>query len=104
LLRIYARPGEGAKKRLEQNQRRLAALRIAILTTTALYAAVRLFLRASSRGAWHWVGLVVTLLAHAASYGAIQAAARPTCSSTGALLDGGSDLDKGTASSYHDVL
>lgn len=96
--------GEGAKKRLEQNQRRLFALRVAMLLTTALYVSVRLFVRAGTRGAWHWVGLVATLLMHGLSYLAIAAAAQPTYSSTGALIDGGGDLDRGTASSYHDVL
>ncbi|KAI8473713.1 MAG: hypothetical protein J3K34DRAFT_410315 [Monoraphidium minutum] len=96
--------GEGAKKRLEQNQARLKALRLAILLTTCLYAAVRLYARAASRGPWHWVGLGVTLLAHAGSYLAIAASAAPTYSGAGALLDGGGDLNKGAASAYADVL
>lgn len=100
----HNRTGEGAKKRLEQNQGRLAALRIAILVTTALYIVMRLVIRASTRSGWHWFGLVVTLMAHGASYLAIAAAAQPTYSDTGALLDGGGDLNKGTASAYHDVL
>ena len=61
-------------------------------------------MRGATRSGWHWFGLVVTLLAHAASYLAIAAAARPTYSSSGALLDGGGVLDKGMASSYHDIL
>lgn len=96
--------GAGAKKRLEQNRRRLAALRVAILITTALYAGVRLYSRAATRSGWHWFGLVVTLLAHAVSYLAIAAVARPTFSNSGELLDGGGDLDRGTASAYHDIL
>jgi hypothetical protein len=97
-------PGEGAKRRLEQNQARLAALRAAILVSTAVYAAVRLYLRAASRSGWHWLGLAVTLLASGASYLMIAAAAQPTYSAAGALLDGGSDLNKGVVSSYHDIL
>lgn len=96
--------GEGAKKRLETNQRRLSALRTAALLTTLLFAAVRLWARTASAGGWHVAGFVVTLLMHGFSYLAIAAAAQPTYASSGVLLDGGGDLDKGMASSYHDIL
>ncbi|GBF96448.1 hypothetical protein Rsub_09247 [Raphidocelis subcapitata] len=96
--------GEGAKRRLETNQRRLATLRAALLGCTLLYAAVRLGARRGTAGGWHWFGLVVTLAAHAFSYLALSAAAAPTYSATGSLLDGGGDLDKGAASVYHDVI
>lgn len=97
-------PGDGAKRRLEANRRRLGALRAAALATTVLYAAVRLYWRAATRSSWHWAGLAATLLAHGVAYLGVAAAARPTYSSGGALLDGGGDLDRGTASMFHDIM
>lgn len=97
--------GDGAKRRLEQNQKRLAALRAAALASTLVYAGARLALnRGGGSKGLHWAGLVVTLLAHGFAYLAIAAVARPTYSNSGALVDGGGDLDKGSASMYHDLL
>ncbi len=98
--------GAGAKKRAEENKRRLSTLRIIIVVASISFLAARLLIFRHSTTWAHWLGWAVTLAVHGLAYWTIAAVASPTYdSATGELLDGGGDLSKGGLQSYyHDLL
>jgi hypothetical protein len=96
---------QGAKKRLEENARRLRLLQTIIAVSAGLYAFVNLYLRSASASWWTWTGYITALAAFAATYGAIAASARPVYDERGEMQSGGADLNMGGMNSYfHDLL
>ncbi len=96
--------GQGAKKRAEENRQRLRFLQTAMLVALFTFVAVRLVLFKSSTHIGHWLGLTATVLLEGLAYGAIAVAAQPVYDASGAMIDGGADLNRGTVSNYHDIV
>lgn len=95
--------GGGAKKRAEDNQRTLKLIGIYILVCSAVFAAVRLWLKSATLGWGHYAGFAGTLAVHGICYLSIAAVARPLLKG-GVVIDGGADLSKGAIQYYFDVL
>jgi hypothetical protein len=95
--------GGGAKKRAEENQRTLKLIGIYILVCSAVFAAVRLWLKSATLGWGHYAGFAGTLAVHGICYLSIAAVARPLMKG-GVVIDGGADLSKGAIQYYFDVL
>lgn len=95
--------GQGAKKRIEENKRRL---RLLIIWLAVGLAAQVLNLAVRGFQTWRFIGLLATVSVNAFTYQSISALAAPVYDpSSGELLDGGADLDmKGFCGYYHDVL
>eukprot|EP00199_Chlamydomonas_sp_CCMP681_P003675 CAMPEP_0119107114 /NCGR_PEP_ID=MMETSP1180-20130426/7958_1 /TAXON_ID=3052 ORGANISM="Chlamydomonas cf sp, Strain CCMP681" /NCGR_SAMPLE_ID=MMETSP1180 /ASSEMBLY_ACC=CAM_ASM_000741 /LENGTH=178 /DNA_ID=CAMNT_0007092553 /DNA_START=15 /DNA_END=551 /DNA_ORIENTATION=+ len=99
--------GHGAKKRLEENSKRLGQLRMLLLLGIVAQAAGLSF-NAWKTGSVSW-GSVAALLATTAvgwaCYLTIGAYAKPSHDDQGGLIDGGGDMGKGTVNGHcHDVL
>jgi hypothetical protein len=87
--------GSNAKKRLEANRAKLRSIQLTAAATTAFYLAVRLLRGGfASPSSIPWLGLSLTVAAHAASYAPVASAGSPTYDSRGQLLDGGADLSR----------
>ncbi|KAL6756684.1 hypothetical protein V8C86DRAFT_49570 [Haematococcus lacustris] len=95
--------GQGAKKRIEENKRRL---RLLIIWLAVGLAAQVLNLAVRGFQTWRFIGVLATMSVGAFTYQSISALAAPVYDpSSGELLDGGADLDmKGFCGYYHDVL
>lgn len=100
--------GAGAKKRVEENARRLSSLRIALASGLALHALLRLLVHGQLlAGFWATALLVLSGVAGWFCYSQISSFATPVYSPTPPheLLDGGADLNmRGMCGHYHDVL
>ena len=99
--------GAGAKKRAEENVRRLKTLRIIIAVALATFVGVRLVLGRSTAEWWEYAALAATVVVYMVTYSSIRFVATPVYDrATGELLDAGADLNKvgGVQSYQHDVL
>ena len=63
--------GQGAKKRVEENKKRLAMLRLFLAVGLGLHLVLRLGLRQGYKSTWQLVGLGVTALVEALCYSMI---------------------------------
>ncbi|GFR50074.1 hypothetical protein Agub_g12218 [Astrephomene gubernaculifera] len=96
---------QGAKKRLEENRKRLQSLRIALAIGIAFNALVRLVLRQGYTSKWHIIGFGATLFLDLFSYSAIAKFAEPEFNEKGEVVYGGADLSMGGMCAYwHDLL
>ncbi|GLC35658.1 hypothetical protein PLESTB_000002900 [Pleodorina starrii] len=96
---------QGAKKRLEENRKKLQTLRLAIAIGLAFYLVVRLILRRGYESWWHIIGFVATFFLEAFSFSAISKFAEPEFSDKGEVVYGGADLSMGGMCAYwHDLL
>lgn len=96
---------QGAKKRLDENRKRLSTLRLAIAAGLLIYTAVRLVLRKGYTNKWHYVGLGATGMLEAFAYSAIAKFAEPEFNEKGEVVYGGADLSMGGMCAYwHDLL
>lgn len=96
---------QGAKKRFEENRKRLAALRLALAAGLVTYVVMRLLVRRGYSSFWHLAGLAFTAVVEAFTYTMIAKFAEPAYSDSGELIYGGADLSMaGMCSYYHDVL
>eukprot|EP00983_Pelagomonas_calceolata_P077529 1153903-Pelagomonas_calceolata.AAC.1 len=88
---------QGAKKRLDQNAKRMRSLRIAfIIGLLAQLSARGLALaRGNSTPGWLWVGTALSMAISWFTLSSIAAFAAPTWGKDGELLDGGADLSMG---------
>lgn len=95
----------GAKKRVEDNRRRLQLLRQAITAANVLHLACRLLIFRGSVGTSHWLGLGLTSTIYLICYRGLAQAAEPTYSASGDIEDGGADLNLGGLTGYyHDLI
>ncbi|KAK9830581.1 hypothetical protein WJX81_001121 [Elliptochloris bilobata] len=95
----------GAKKRLEENAKRLTLLRTVVAVASALYLIITFGVYHKYSSSLAWLGLLATSAAYAFAYGALSAFARPVHDESGALVDGGGDLNLGGVTSYyHDLI
>ncbi|KAK9843173.1 hypothetical protein WJX74_008016 [Apatococcus lobatus] len=96
---------QGAKRKLEQNKRRLRTLLQLIAVANVVYIVFRLFVFSSTRQTRHSVFLVVTSLMYFFCYRGLQLAADPAYDAQGELTDGGDDLTMGGTCEYlHDGI
>ncbi|GIL64388.1 hypothetical protein Vafri_18226 [Volvox africanus] len=96
---------QGAKKRLEENRKRLQVLRIAMAIGMAFHVVVRLVLRQGYDSWWHILGFGSTFFLELFSYSAISKFAEPEFNEKGDIVFGGSDLSMGGMCAYwHDLL
>ena len=98
---------QGAKKRVEENAKRMRTLRIVFIVglCALLLARVLLLVRGKSTSAWLWVGSLLSLATNWFMYSSIAGFAAPSYGADGELIDGGSDLSMGgMCSYYHDIL
>ena len=71
----------------------------------ALHLSVNFGLYRKYNSGLAWLGLLTTSLVYAIAYSALQAVARPVYDESGALVDGGGDLNLGGVTSYyHDLI
>eukprot|EP01133_Synstelium_polycarpum_P009803 gene9803-11452_t len=78
---------QGAKKRLQQNEKELTNLKIGLGAINAIYALYRVWYHGDTFGRWNWVLWIIVLILQ------------------GELLDGGSDLSmKGLCEYYFDII
>mmetsp|Transcript_12543 Transcript_12543/g.27052 ORF Transcript_12543/g.27052 Transcript_12543/m.27052 type:complete len:173 (+) Transcript_12543:104-622(+) len=97
--------GAGAKKRLEENRKRIQILRIILAAGVITYVAIRLIVFGKHVVWWHYAGLVLTALVEYVSFSGISAFAEPVYNDKGELIDGGSDLSMGgMCGYYHDLI
>ena len=98
--------GAGAKRRAEENTRRLKTLRLIVAVALATFIGVRLVLGRASAHWSHYAALAASALVYGVTYSSIRFVARPVYDrATGELVDAGADLSKGGVQSYHhDVL
>ncbi len=95
--------GQAAKKRLEENRRRLNLLRV-LVAVGFVSQAVQLF-RAGRPGLARLAGTALTTGATAMCFATIAKIAAPVYDARGELLDGGGDLNRGGINGYaHDIL
>eukprot|EP00850_Spirogloea_muscicola_P015069 SM000112S24011 [mRNA] locus=s112:435233:436362:- [translate_table: standard] len=91
---------QGAKRRKDDNERRLRQLRLLILAANAAYLLLRCALLRASLSWRHLAGLVATSAAYAACYTQLAAIAAPAYDDRGELLDGGFDFALGGLPGY----
>jgi hypothetical protein len=97
--------GAGAKKRAEENTRRLKTLRVIIAVALATFVGVRLVLGRASAEWYQYAALAATVVVYMVTYSSIRFVATPVYNAQGELEDAGADLNKGGVQSYqHDVL
>ncbi|KAK9818415.1 hypothetical protein WJX72_012347 [[Myrmecia] bisecta] len=95
----------GAKKRVEENRKRLLLLKRLILSANGIYAVMRLMLFSSSRSWTHILALFMTSLIYAVCFQGVSSAAEPVYDEHGELMDGGADLNMGgIISTYQDLI
>eukprot|EP00897_Mesotaenium_endlicherianum_P007622 jgi/Mesen1/6889/ME000353S05908 len=95
----------GAKKRKEENERRLKSLLRVVLIANGLYLVLRLGVFYSSFKWQHWLGLLITSAAYSFCYGQISTMAKPFYDESGELIDGGFDIGLGgLCGYYHDII
>jgi hypothetical protein len=95
---------QGAKRRLETNQKRMHYLQIALLVSFGLFVLVRLLILWSRSTIWHYVGFSVVAATCWFCYSSIWQMAQPIYDGD-ELIDGGSDLSMtGLVGYYHDWL
>lgn len=71
----------------------------------ALHLVVNFGLFRKYNSGFAWFGLLTTSLVYAIAYSALQSVARPVYDESGALVDGGGDLNLGGVTSYyHDLI
>ncbi|KXZ43094.1 hypothetical protein GPECTOR_102g47 [Gonium pectorale] len=96
---------EGAKKRVEENRKRLRNLRIAMAVGIATNAIVRLVLRRGYASTAHIIGFGALLFLDLFSYSAIAKFAEPEYNDKGDITYPGADLSMGGMCGYwHDLL
>ncbi len=96
---------QGAKKRFEDNRKRLQTLRLAMVIGMVVNVAVRLILRQGYNSWWHIIGFGATMFLSLFSFSAISKFAEPEFSDKGELVYGGADLSMGGMCAYwHDLL
>jgi len=88
---------QGAKRRVEENKRRLDNLKIVIAVATAWHLIMRLFVFS---GSISWLGFGVTLVIYILCYSWMAAVAAPSYDGQGGLTDGGADLRMGGIVEY----
>ncbi|KAF5833791.1 hypothetical protein DUNSADRAFT_9776 [Dunaliella salina] len=98
---------QGAKKRLDQNAKRMRNLRIAFVIGVLAQLSVRglALTRGTSIPSWLWVGTALSIAISWFTFSSIAAFAAPTWGKDGELVDGGADLSMGgMCGYYHDIL
>ncbi|KAF5956330.1 hypothetical protein HYC85_003555 [Camellia sinensis] len=96
---------QGAKKRKEENSRRLKNLLRFIIFSNVFYLVVRAGIFHSTFKWKHWVGFMLTFFAYVIPYQQLAMMAKPTYSESGELEDGGFDLTTDGVCGYlHDVI
>ncbi len=96
---------QGAKKRLDENRKKLSTLRLAIAAGLLIYTAVRMVVRQGYTNKWHYIGLGATGMLEAFAYSAIAKFAEPEFNEKGEVVYGGADLSMGGMCAYwHDLL
>ncbi|KAI8019379.1 Transmembrane protein 208 [Camellia lanceoleosa] len=96
---------QGAKKRKEENGRRLKNLLRFIIFANVFYLVVRAGIFHSTFKWKHWVGFMLTFFAYIIPYQQLAMMAKPTYSESGELEDGGFDLTTDGVCGYlHDVI
>ncbi|GAQ87967.1 hypothetical protein KFL_003900070 [Klebsormidium nitens] len=96
---------QGAKKRKEENERRIRLLQQLIGGANVAFILVRLVAFYSSTSWKIWLAFALSSFAYYYCYQAIAYAAAPTFDERGELMDGGSDLSiGGLLGYYHDII
>ncbi|KAJ6807915.1 transmembrane protein 208-like protein [Iris pallida] len=96
---------QGAKKRKEENKKRMSNLLRLIIACNVIYVLVRMLFFYSTFTWKHWLGLLVTSAAYGLSYQQLANMAKPTYADDGELLDGGFDMrTDGICGYLHDVI
>lgn len=98
--------GQGAKKRLQENKKRLQLLqRLLVAGLIAQLTKAALALRAGSLDGYGIAGLLTTTGVAWFCFSGISSLAAPAFDEKGELVDGGADLNMGGFNGYyHDVL
>ena len=101
-----AMAGSNAKKRAEDNVRRLLLLQRAIFIAAGTHGVVRLGLyRASTHWLFHYPLFLFAFGAAQFCYKSLVVVGTPSWDTNGALVDGGGDLTlTGLTSYYHDII
>ncbi|KAK9806528.1 hypothetical protein WJX73_007441 [Symbiochloris irregularis] len=95
----------GAKKRLEENRRRLQLLLYAIVTANAVHLLFSFLIFQAKYGALKWLGFALTSGIYVVCYSGLAKAAEPIYSQNGELEDGGANLSIGGMTGYyHDFI
>jgi hypothetical protein len=96
---------QGAKKRSEENKKKLTALQYALLISLGLFLFIRLIWQRSTTGIWHYAGFSLVAGSSWFCYSGLRYMAAPVYSSNGELIDGGADLSMGgVCGYYHDWI
>jgi len=92
---------KGDKRRLAANAQFLRRFRVGIVSSNAIYVAVRMVLKSSSCTTWHYVAFALTGVLLYIVQGSLKHALEPAYDAAGELIFAGSDLTQGGALSYY---
>lgn len=96
---------QGAKKRKEENARRMKNLLYVIIISNVVYLVIRAGFMHSTFKWKHWGGWLLTAFAYIIPYQQLYAMALPSYGEGGELIDGGFDMSTGGICGYlHDVI
>lgn len=91
---------QGAKKRVEENAKRLSFLFQVILMATVIHCGVRLGVKRSSATWINYTAAAGSVAAQTFAYGVMKNAAAPTYGANGELIHAGADLKMGGIMEY----
>lgn len=93
----------GDKRRLEEQNKKLRSLRVAIIIAVVIHAGLSLGLLRRSASKGQWFGFILTTAVELVCYNLLAAMAAPKYGSAGELVSGGADFSDG-AEAYFDAI